>query len=185
MTSLTAAELRALCSMADASDYFELRDKLALMIAERSAVREWGARVFSWCIPLTVERIATKGKSAGKAITIQLAPTLNIYSQQEPWQRTRTSNELDLRIMAELHKWPNWRHEGRARAVRVTRYSSHEIDEATVDCAGGKQPVDRLVHAGVLRGDAPADLEREGRWAKAPPGLGHLLVEVYELATKA
>ena len=184
-TSLTAAELRMLCAMADASDYFELRDKLALMIAEASSVRQWGAKVFEWRLPLSVDVMRVRGKNAGKRVKVALCPTLNVFARLDPGQRAQLQKHLDPLILAELHKWPDWRHRGRGRAVRVTRYSSMPPDEVAADSIGAKAPLDRLVAAGVLRGDSAADLQREAAWQKAKPGHGCLLLEVHDLATKA
>jgi hypothetical protein len=170
VTTLTAGELRRCYDALDVAegllpgDSQALLHKLERMIAEASAVRIWGAVVFEWRLPLA------------------LAPTMNRYGSMKTWQRAKLYKALDVLIMAELHKWPQWRHEGRARAVRVTRYSSSELDEATVDCAGGKVPVDRLVRAGILRGDAPNDLAREARWNKWKPGQGCVFLEVFALA---
>jgi hypothetical protein len=187
-TALSREELRHLHEIAvDRAQISEpklfqaIADKLARMIAEASSVRQRGEKVFEWRIPLSIERYATKGKNAGKLLTFVLSPSLNVYSQMEAWQRKRLSSELDVRILAERHKWPDWPHRGRPRAVRVTRYSSAKPDEIAADSIGAKMPVDRLVIAGVLRGDRAEDLEREAHWEKAPPGHGSLLLEIYDL----
>lgn len=71
---------------------------------------------------------------------------------------------------------------GRRRAVVLTRESSGQPDEESLDACGGKIPVDRLVHAGVLRGDTPKWLVRYARWTQVPPGQGRVVVDVYDLA---
>lgn len=70
---------------------------------------------------------------------------------------------------------------GRRRAVRVTRHSSREPDEMSVDVVGGKLAIDRLVIARVLRDDSRRWLERQARWFCAPPKQGCVVVEVFEL----
>jgi hypothetical protein len=153
-----------------------LREKLVRMIAEAGSTRALAAMVFRWVIPLF--------KSAPlKAYKLALAPTLNAYGSMKPWMQAQLRKELDLRLLAEVAKWPACRllGERRPRAVRVTRYSSVTPDEIGVDVLGGKVPVDRLVRAGILAGDTGALLQREARWEKAPPGGGHLLVEVFDL----
>jgi hypothetical protein len=164
------------------------RDKLARMIAERAGVRGWGDLVFRLVLPfykIGAPYVAKKGKHKGEVVEprMVLAPRLNEYGSLAPWQRVQLYKELDVRIMAEMGKWPRCRLMGerRPRAVRVTRYSSAMLDECTVDVIGGKVPVDRMVHAGILAGDTPALLVREARWQMAPPGKGQLLVEVHDL----
>ena len=70
---------------------------------------------------------------------------------------------------------------GRRRRVVVTRHSSVAPDEITVDVAGGKLPLDRLVVAGVLRDDNRKWCEREARWEYAPPKQGRVVIEVFEM----
>lgn len=157
------------------------------MVAERASEREWGAKVYELRIPLSIPRVLVKGKRAGKTVHDPLAPTLNVYGSMKVFHRAALYKALDLRILAELTKWPRalLRGEERARAVRVTRFSSAPTDESSVDVIGGKVPVDRLVQRGILAGDTGALLEREGQWQVAPPGEGSLLVEVFELLDRA
>lgn len=71
---------------------------------------------------------------------------------------------------------------GRRRAVVITRESSVRPDEESLDAhLGGKIPIDRLVQAGVLRGDNHTWLVRYGQWKEAPPGAGRVVVDVYEI----
>lgn len=166
-----------------------LRDRLTRMVAERAGQRAWGSVVFRLVLPfykIGTPYVALRGKNAGKTVTpakMDLAPRLNVYGSLAPWQRVKLYRELDVRIMAEMGKWPDCRLAGRPRprAVRVTRYSSVMPDEITVDVIGGKVPVDRLVHAGILMGDSAQQLVRDARWVRASPGAGQLLVEVHEL----
>jgi hypothetical protein len=103
----------------------------------------------------------------------------------KPFQRAALYKALDLRILAELHRWRAARPAGGPRAVRVTRYSSVMPDEITVDVVGGKVIVDRLVQGGILIGDTHTDLEREAAWQAAPPKHGRLVVEVFALRPAA
>lgn len=70
---------------------------------------------------------------------------------------------------------------GRRRAVVITRESSVRPDEIAVDAIGGKIPLDRLVHAGVLRGDSPQWLVRYCDWKSVAPGEGRVVIDVYEI----
>lgn len=73
---------------------------------------------------------------------------------------------------------------GRRRVVVVTRVSSVRPDELSLDAhLGGKIPLDRLVQAGVLRGDSDKWLARYGIWQQAVPGEGYVLVDVYEIGS--
>jgi hypothetical protein len=126
--------------------------------------------------------MATKGKHAGETMTMSLCPLLNVYGSLENWQRSRLYEAIDIRIMAERPRWPGCAVPTKTtrRGVRVTRASSQEPDEASVDVFA-KVHVDRLVLAGILAGDTRSLLAREARWEKASPGKGSLLVDVYEL----
>lgn len=184
MTHLTRQELRQLYVRLDArrdAESLALREKLRALIAERADERVWGAKVFAITLPLSTPRLIVKGKHAGEYAKDSLAPTLNVYGSMKVWQRAALYKALDLRILAELHRWPLARPAPDPRAVRVTRRSSAKVDELSVDALGGKVPVDRLVRAGILRGDRIADLEREAVWQAAPPGKGSLLVEVFAI----
>jgi hypothetical protein len=187
-TALSREELKRLYEVAidraavsDAAIFTAIADKIARIIAESSSVRQWGEKIFEWRLPLSIEKIRTKGAKAGQKMTVVLAPSLNVWGRLHPGQRAQLQSALDVRILAELHKWPQWRHMGRARGVRITRYSSQPPDEVAADSIGAKAPLDRLVAGGVLRGDALHDLERDPRWEKAPPGRGSLLLEVHEM----
>lgn len=71
---------------------------------------------------------------------------------------------------------------GRRRIVVVTRYSSARPDELSCDAhLGAKIPIDRLVQAGVLRGDTLGWLARYGEWKQVPPGEGYIVVDVHEV----
>ena len=70
---------------------------------------------------------------------------------------------------------------GRVRIVEFTRHSTQEVDEPAIDILGGKLLIDRLVWAGILRGDSGADIIRRGRWVKAPPKQGFTKCSVYEM----
>lgn len=71
---------------------------------------------------------------------------------------------------------------GRRRVVVVTRESSVRPDELSIDAhLGGKIPLDRIVQAGVLRGDSHKWLVRYGTWKEAPPGEGRVVIDVYEI----
>lgn len=173
------------------------RDKAARLVASASAVRALGIKVFELRLPLNVKRELpatparpAKGKRPAqparpaRTVTRPIAPRLNEYGSMPTWQRAALYKDLDLRIMAELARWPASLLRGnlRPRAVVVTRYSSVQPDEITVDVIGGKVPIDRMVHAGILRGDNVADLQREARWKQSPPGEGALVIEVFDFA---
>ena len=65
-------------------------------------------------------------------------------------------------------------------ATVVTRYSAVRPDEISVDIVGGKAPIDRLVLAGVLRGDSQQWLERDADWQKVDQNEGRVVIEVFE-----
>lgn len=71
---------------------------------------------------------------------------------------------------------------GRRRVVVVTRASRSRPDELSVDIIGGKIPIDRLVVAGVLRGDTDEWLARYPMWKSAKAGEGSVTIDVYEIA---
>jgi hypothetical protein len=159
-----------------------LRDRLMAAFALEVGKQVWGNKVFELRVPLSITRIGTKGKSKGKTITRALAPTLNVYKSMKTWQRLVLAEDLDHRILAEIGKWPRslLRNKPRARGVRATRYSSAMTDEVSLDLIA-KMHVDRMVHAGILKGDSVKDIEREAFWKRAAPGHGYLVVEVFEL----
>lgn len=70
---------------------------------------------------------------------------------------------------------------GRRRVVVVTRESSKRPDELATDSIGGKVCLDRLVQAGVLRGDTAEWLVRYCDWKECPPSDGKVTVDVYEV----
>ncbi len=74
---------------------------------------------------------------------------------------------------------------GRVRIVEFTRHSTKEVDEPAIDILGGKLLIDRLVWAGVIRGDSGADILRRGRWVYAAPKQGFVKVSVYEVPRDA
>lgn len=178
MVDLTTRELRLLYEMLrlneaarpaaarerDGDPWPPLLDKMRTMIAARAGRAQWGPVVFAIDLPF------------------DLALTLNTYAQLEGWRRKKLSTALDIRILAEMHKWPSCRLQApRKRAARVTRYSLHKCDELGVDVIGGKMPIDRIVQAGILAGDTPKLLDREAAWAPAKAKEGKVRVEVFEL----
>lgn len=166
--------------------------------------------VFRLVLPLgTAVEKARKGGPAlplGRAF----APTLNEYDKILPWMKKELRKALDWAIVQEKSKWPAWscgcvdktavetftkivkgkpqkvteprttRHGGRRRRVVVTRYSAVRPDEISVDIVGGKAPIDRLVLAGVLRGDSQQWLERDADWQKVDQNEGRVVIEVFE-----
>lgn len=140
-----------------------------------------------------------KGQGPAKVVPLS-APTLNEYNGLDPWQKEALRKEYDQEIAGLKAAWPAWscgvtervvvvkgkarllREGGRRRAVVLTRESSGQPDEEALDALGGKIPVDRLVHAGVLRGDTPKWLVRYAAWEQAAPGQGRVVVDVYDLA---
>jgi hypothetical protein len=186
VTRFSRRDLRLLYTLLGGSrdpEVPRLQDLLRHMVAERAGEQEWGAKVFELRLPLSERRMKTKGKRVGQEFVHKIAPTMNEYAGMEPFQRAALRKELDLRILAELAKWPHARLGGdvRRRGVRATRASTQILDELTVDVIGGKAPIDRLVQAGVLAGDTRELLARDAVWVVAPPGSGYFLVEVYEL----
>jgi hypothetical protein len=87
-------------------------------------------------------------------------------------QAGKKSAQLPYRILREG---------GRRRAVIVTRESNRRPDDISADVIGGKIPLDRLVHALVLRDDDDEWLVRMPRWKMAPRDAGKVRIEVYEL----
>ena len=127
------------------------------------------------------------------------APSLNEWNSLNPWQKTALRDATDKAIADAKDGWPHWpcgsvfrtvmekkearvvQEGGRKRAVVITRESSVRPDELSVDVLGGKCPVDRLVHAGVLRGDTARWLVRYCNWRPAARGDGRVIVDVYEV----
>lgn len=126
------------------------------------------------------------------------APTLNEYHGLKSWEIASVKKQIGKQIaqaMATYHSWNmgvresvklvkgkvrRERSGGRRRIVVVTRYSLRRPDEIAADSIGGKMPIDRLVAAGVLRGDSDKWCERIARWEHAPAGTGRVVVEVFE-----
>jgi hypothetical protein len=184
-TKLARRDLRLLHTLLWSSrdpEVPRLQETLRALIAERAGEREWETKVFEIRLPISAAGSAA-GKKAGGYFAGVLAPTLNVYGSMKPWQRAKLYKDLDLRILAELARWPHCllRGEKRKRAVRVTRASSSIPDEITVDIIGGKVVVDRMVLRDILAGDSGELLEREALWVQVPPKKGSLLVEVFEL----
>lgn len=150
---------------------------------------------------LGVKRLG-KGQGPAKVVPL-MAATLNEYNALEPWRKEALRKAYDAEIERLKKHWPTWscgcvdrvnpaertrsgepkvsRESGRRRVVVVMRYSSIRPDETTVDVLGGKIAVDRLVQAGVLRGDTLGWLARYGGWVRAAPGEGRVEVDVYEV----
>jgi hypothetical protein len=184
MTRLTRHELRLIYVYLDGrrgAEVDAVREKLRRMIAERAGELTWGRKVYEIMLPLSTPRLVTKGKHAGEYVRDPMCPTLNVYGSMEVWKRSALYKAIDIRILAELHKWPRARQVTGKRGVRVTRHSSVTVDEITVDVIGGKVPIDRLVKAGILAGDSAAEIEREAVWVQASPKHGFLTAEVFEL----
>lgn len=147
---------------------------------------------------LGVKRLG-KGQGPPK-VTPLSAPTMNEYNGLNPWQKEALRKEYDAAIGELRANWPRWscgvvertvqgpkkprvvKEGGRRRAIVLTRESSVRPDELALDAVGGKIPVDRLVHAGVLRGDTLAWLVRYVVWRQVAPGEGRVVVDVYDLA---
>lgn len=200
MSEFTTPELHELYRLVDAGPCTGPRasilEKLALMVAQRAGVRALGDKVYELRLPLSERRMVparpatpARGKQPARParpareVTHAISPTLNVYGSMQTWQRAALYKVIDVRIMAELAKWPRCQLRGdrRPRCVRVTRYSSSQPDEITIDVIGGKVPIDRMVHAGILRGDTAADLQREAMWRQVAPGKGALVIEVFEV----
>ncbi len=145
------------------------------------------------------------GKGEGPERVVPLgAPLMNEYNGMRPFQKEELRAEFDAEIERLKKHWPAWscgcvdklipkkkgsqetkvyREGGRKRIVVVTRESVRRPDEESLDGhLGGKIPIDRLVQAGVLRGDSHDWLARYGIWTPAPKGEGRVLVDVYEVA---
>ena len=165
-------------------------------------------KVFEIELPLQIERPRKRPKvvrGSAKAvvdmspIVTVLCPTLNQYRDLPRFAKMAAAKEIDARIAAALplHPAAHWggRRElvkhgkqtrrtsvgGSRRHVRVTRFSSRQPDEISIDAAGAKIALDRLVAADVLGGDSKAWIEREARWERAKPGRGFLRIEVFDL----
>ena len=133
------------------------------------------------------------------------APTLNEYNALDKWKKGELCDAIDMEIDRLKKDWAGWscgcidrslpgkkgtKQEGKTRIVRdggrrrivvVTRESSVRPDELALDSIGGKIPLDRLVHAGVLRGDTSTWLARYCDWKTAAPGEGKVTIDVHEV----
>ena len=202
----------------DAADR-SLFTRLSTRLHDESAARGAVLPAFTLTMPLTVseddiprpegakpKRPRAEGK---KPFSLNLAPSLNVYSAFDPWVLEKARAEVDRRIDLAKAASPGWscgsitRIEfvsqpragksalvkqklhvtgpGRRRIVEFTRCSSVSVDELAIDILGGKILIDRLVWAGILRGDTGEDIVRRGRWRKAPPKQGFVKLAVYEI----
>lgn len=136
----------------------------------------------------------------------ELTATMNEYASMPRWRRAKVRKWMDDVILVQRQRWPNalmgvrrttdgsivngrlrrrtTTTGGRRRALRVTRHSMVRVDEVSIDTCGGKFVTDRLVQAGILRGDTLKWLHRIATWEPAPPSKGKLVVEVFELASE-
>lgn len=171
----------------------DARKEMDAVHKERKALRE----------QLGKKRLAP-GEGPAKVKPIY-APTLNEYNALDRWKKGELCDAIDLEIDRLKKVWPAWscgcvdrlmvtkkskgkerlvREGGRKRIVVVTRESSVRPDEESLDGhLGGKIPIDRLVHAGVLRGDNHEWLVRYGHWVKASPAEGRVVVDVHEVGS--
>lgn len=154
--------------------------------------------VFRLVLPIEPAKV----KSGRKCVDVELAPTMNQYASMPGWKRAIARAAVDRRVAAARFVWARWsadkkvdRHivggklrekvvGGKRRLVVVTRRSSRRVDEISVDVAGGKLPIDRLVVAGVLAGDSAKWLDRRARWEPAPTGEGEVVIEVFDVEAK-
>lgn len=155
-----------------------------------------GERVFS--VEFPIRSSLSKGALSARS-GVAWAPTLNEYNGLEPWQKALLRKAIDWQIASELPKWPRWRAGfseeadvfkgklrikrigGHKRVVNVTRESSKEPDEpGSADSVGGKAPLDRLVHAGVLVDDSTKWITRSASWKKVARGSGRVIIDVWE-----
>ena len=159
----------------------DLRMRVAKHLSSRGPER--GEKVLEWRIPLVREFVASRGKNKGKVQRKKCVPTMNEMINMNVWAKQEVREWQEQHLLDALKSWPkaSIQDDPRPRAVIVTRYSSKEPDELAADTVGGKGPIDRLVEAGVLAGDARKDLHRETRWSIAPKNEGYLLIEVHEV----
>ena len=151
----------------------------------------------------TPDRKPLKALPRGVGPTVPLvphAPTMNEYNGLTAWQKEKLREAVDGVVLTAKAGWTNWRmgvtrravlergkpkavvEGGRRRVVVVTRYSAGAPDELSCDAIGGKIPIDRLVHADVLRGDTAEWLARVPVWTPAPREQGRVVVDVHEFA---
>ncbi len=123
-------------------------------------------------------------------LPLKLGLTMNEYKAQKPWALKKHREELDLEVCTamwlEVQRYGKRAAEerllanGKRRVVEVVRYSSTEPDEFAADTIGGKVPIDRLVHAGIIAGDSRKHIVRQAAWKYAPRGEGRVVINVYE-----
>lgn len=169
-------------------------------------VESGGMCVYRLTLPLEVTTTQLGKKKLRKPLTLQLAPSLNVYSGLQPWTLKIIRKLVDAAIEQGKAQWPRWDcgstrerylaevkrgkrttkveklkvSGGRRRVLEVTRYSSREVDELAIDILGGKIVVDRLTWAGVIAGDARKHIVRRPRWVPVKPGEGRLEIVVFE-----
>ena len=118
MTSaLTKADLLTLHAICHEA-HPEIAHRISVEIAARSSVVEFGVLVFEWRLPLNEKHLITKGKRAGKTLTISVAPRLNEYAQLEPW---RSRWRLRLRLARRPHH-------GRYSEVATRHHAQRKVE---------------------------------------------------------
>ena len=167
----------------------DARKLLAQNSSERRALRETLGR-----------KALPKGVGPAKP-RLLFAPTMNEYVSLAPWQKEDLRKLYDEEIERLKAQWPRWscgvvrrtvqgkggvervvQEGGRRRAIILTRESSVRPDDPSAgDAVGLKIPADRLVTAGVLRGDTSEWLVRHCLWKPAKRGEGRVVVDVYEV----
>ena len=132
------------------------------------------------------------------------APTMNELNGLVGWQKAQLREAIDWKITEARHRYPSAdmgikrlagkkgrigrlieRGNARPRIVHVKRESSRKPDEVSADVIGGKVPIDRLRHAGILFDDSEKWCIREAHWQQVPPDRGRVIIEVFELPTKS
>ena len=146
-----------------------------------------------------IEHELSDGAILGLALPLELAPTLNMYAklaQQKgrKWKLATIHRALAARVgVARLACRCMVMANPCRRRVVATRHSSTEPDGGVdvqvygemvrfcdPDVIGAKMILDQFVKQQVLVDDNSQWLERDGRWVKAPPRKGKLVVEVFE-----
>ena len=170
---------------------------------ESKAIRRWrllnepGHKVFSVKLALgSVMQKRIKARLPASA----WAPTSNEYNGLKGWQKENLRESVDSAIISASNAWPDaqmgitrarptkkgrlgpvvTRGSARRRVVVVTRYSTSQPDSLEPDVLGGKIPLDRLIHRGILFQDDPKWLGRFGAWLHAPAGEGYVIIDVHE-----
>lgn len=133
-------------------------------------------------------------------VPLELAPTHNVHYGLPTWKRIAIRKRIDAAIVA-CQQWPAARMRivrapskakgkrgrvvdggtSRRRRVVLTRASSQEPDDITIDTMGGKMLLDCLVRGDVLRDDSRQWCAREARWERVAPGAGFCRIEVFEI----